>query len=70
MRKPPKVIYTMNSVSIEPTNTLDRPFAYEAVLIVGDTECLLSAQDCLVLGEQLVAIAESKADSPILSAPA
>ena len=55
------VIHTARSVSLLPTNGLDRPFHYEAVLKVADkAEVLLTAADCLTLGESLISIGHSK----------
>ena len=55
-----KTIWTRRAIKVEPTNSLDRPFAYEAVLIIDQTEALLSAAECVELGEMLVAIGQSK----------
>lgn len=56
----PKVVYTGRSVEVLPTNDLDRPFHYEAVLKISDTEALLTADDCTALGEMLVAVGRAK----------
>lgn len=55
-------IYTRKAIRVLPTNTLDRPFAYEAVLVIDKTEALLTASDCTELGEMLVEIGRSKGD--------
>lgn len=55
-----KTVWTRRAIKIEPTNSLDRPFAYEAVLIIDKTEALLTAAECVELGEMLIAIGESK----------
>ena len=55
-----KTIWTRRAVRVEPTNHLDRPFHYEAVLVVNETECLLTADDCVELGDMLLSIGQSK----------
>lgn len=55
-----KTVYTRRAIRVLPTNNLDRPFAYEAVLVVNETEALLTASDCVELGEMLVEIGRSK----------
>lgn len=60
MAKRTEVVYTRRSIRVLPTNSLDRPFHYEAVLVVAGTEALLTALDCVELGEMLVEIGRSK----------
>lgn len=58
---PPPRVFTRSAIEVKSTNDLDRPFHYEAVLIINNkTEAMLTAEDCIELGEMLVAIGTSK----------